>query len=118
MTSKRDDIRTAVFSKEHLEIAIVEVFGIEIELHQPPLREILKLQDFKDKAQAIAIMLTKYCFVPGTAEAIFEDTDADSLLSIPFGKDFSKLQDAINKLIGVDVNKEVEELKADPTKET
>lgn len=113
----RDEIRTAILDAKPRAI-IVEAFGIEIEVREPLMRQIMELnaknvnEDGTPKANntnAMAESLAAYLYVPGTDEKVFDENDVDVLQSAPFGEDIRKIQEAINKLIGVD--KRTKELK-------
>ena len=103
---KRTSLRTAILSGRHSEKVTVEAFGVTIELVQPSLGELLDLQDIPDTKGRIVASLINYCYVPGTKEKIFDPTDADTLLGLPYDENFIALQKAINDLTGIDVEEE------------
>ena len=100
----RDEIRAKVFSSDVFEREEITAFGIEIEIRQTTLGRVLELQEKlqEDRKGAIGLAFIEFCYIPGTDERLFDDTDLDSILNLPFGKDFQRVQDAINKLMGVD----------------
>jgi hypothetical protein len=102
--STRDDIRSAVFSGDNRKSEVISIYGKEVELKQPSLREALEYQDTADRAGAMAKMLIRYCFVPETNERVFEDADTEMLLNLPFGKEITELNKAIARLTGTDVD--------------
>ncbi len=99
----RDNIRAQVFSTDVFEREEVEAFGTTIEIRQTTLGRVLELQEKlkDDRKVAIGLAFLEFCFVPGTDERLFDDVDLDLVLGLPFGKDFQKVQDVINKLMGV-----------------
>ncbi len=106
----RDGIRSKVFSSDSFERETVEAFGTTIEIRQTTLGRVLELQEKlkEDRQQAIGLAFIEFCHVPDSGERLFDDTDLELILGLPFGKDFQAVQDVINKLMGVDE----EEIKA------
>ena len=101
----RNAIRTAIFSKvsERFKSARVTFFGVELEVKQPPIGKIMELQDNPDRRKGLVSMLINYCVVPGTSEPVFEEADVESLMGLPFGEDFIRLNKAIESLTSVNV---------------
>lgn len=99
----RDSIRSQVFSSDTFKREPVEAFGTEIEIRQTTLGRVLELQEklAKDRKGAIGLAFIEFCYVPGTDDRLFDDTDLNLILGLPFGEDFQKVQDVINKLMGV-----------------
>lgn len=81
------------------------LFGMEIEIRQPSLRESLKSEEEigKDTARGLAMMIINYCYVPGTDEKIFEVADIDSILAWPLSPDVIKLNKIVSKLTGINI---------------
>lgn len=84
---------------------IIMFFGEEIELRQPTTGRVLELRrlDADNPGQAAAQMIIQYCFEPGTKNLVFEDTDIDIILSMPFGEDMSRMNHAIAGLTDINV---------------
>ncbi len=103
MSKQRDAIRSKVFSSNAFKRETVEAFGATIEVRQAPLGRVLDLQGVfsEDRKAAISRALIEFCFVPGTNEAVFDEGDVDQILELPFGDDFQRLQEMINKIMGV-----------------
>ena len=106
----RDDIRKAILNSKP-KTALVKVFGQEVEIRQARVGEVLEDNeeiDGKkvDRATAFAHLLVRFCYVPGTNDRVFEDTDVDALKSIPLGAELQELQSAINSLMGLDIGAE------------
>ncbi len=100
----RGDIRTAIFSSKKFKTELVTIFGAEIEVRQPSLGVVLEASDeSKSTKDSLIDVLIGYCFVPGTAEHVFEDTDRDALMKLPMGDDFNLLNKAIARMTGIDI---------------
>lgn len=97
----RDEIRAKIFAAKPKSEAVEDFFGTTIEIRQPSLKVALQQRNAAEEDRMYA-MLTDYAFVPGTNEKVFEETDIDSMRELPFGPDFNRLMDKINKLLGVD----------------
>lgn len=96
----RDAIRSAVFNQSAKK-EVVTFAGIEIELRQPPIGAIL-MQNTDDRKSLMVKMLIDYCYVPDTEERVFEDTDKEMIMAMPFNKDWTTLQNAISRLTDID----------------
>lgn len=104
-TNDRTAIRTAIFAGK-AKTLLVTTFGIELELKQPSMGELLDLQDLPDAKSRVVASLIRYCFVPGTKEKVFDEADKDSILALPFDDNFVKINDAIAELTGIDLAEE------------
>jgi hypothetical protein len=104
MTS-RTEVRAAIFSAENRKFKTEEVtfYGQKLEIRQPSLQQILDSSQTEDRKQAVIDIMVGYCYVPGTEEKVFEASDKDMLLSMPFGDDFLKINQTIEKLTSVNV---------------
>src|SRR5690349_13839844 len=101
--SKRDEIRAAIFSGKNIRKERISLFGTEIEVRQPTLGEMLDFQSMEDRKNAIARLLITYSYVPNTDIKVFEDTDMESLLALPFGAELVEVNNAIERLTSVQV---------------
>lgn len=99
MTAKntRDEIRSRILGIK-ARTKVLEVAGVEIELRQPKVEDIVAQDGDVSRNKIVVKMLVDYCFVPGTDERVFEAEDAEAILAIPFGKDWQALNNAINEL--------------------
>jgi hypothetical protein len=99
----RDKVRSQVFSSDVFKRESVEAFGTTIDIRQTTLGRVLELQEklSEDRKVAIGLAFLEFCYVPGTDTRLFDDADLDMVLGLPFGEDFQKVQDVINKLMGV-----------------
>lgn len=100
----RDDIRSAIFSSKKFKSELVTIFGAEIEVRQPSLGVVLEASDdSKSTKDSLIDILINYCFVPGTSDHVFEDTDRDGLMKLPAGEDFTRLNEVIARMTGIDI---------------
>ena len=102
--SRRDKMRAAIFATRERQRRLVNFFGEDIEIRQPSLEDILGAREDADEgnmATGVIKTLLKYAFIPGTDERVFEDTDADQLLALPFGADFTRVSRALEELTEV-----------------
>jgi hypothetical protein len=97
----RDDIRASIFAAKP-KSKVIEFFGTQVEIRQPPLREVLAARDEgADINDAAYDTFIKYVFVPGTDQKVFDDTDIPGIKNLPFGTDMQALQSAINELTDI-----------------
>lgn len=107
----RDELRAKIFAPKTLKREIVPFFGVEIELRQPTLGDILAVRETGATQSAIINILMDYAHIPGTDEKVFESGDAESLLAMPWGADFTTLNNALERLteinfsVGADASK-------------
>lgn len=94
----RDEIRKTALAHRPVKKKIIRFHGVDIELRQPSLGDVIRAQGEDDRTKGVINTLIDYAYVPGTDEKVFEEADADVLMNMPFGKDF------------VDANKALEEL--------
>lgn len=105
----RDQIRASIFNTKP-KSEFINIFGCDVELRQPSLGNILEAQTKDDRRAAIVDMIIDYCYVPGTNEKVFEAADAEGILTLPYGEDLSKINDAIARLTNIDVSGEEKNL--------
>lgn len=92
----------------------ITLFGVDLIIKQPPLKEMLRMRDEDDTAKRAAEMIVKYAVNPTDGERVFEDADIDMILNWPFGKDVAELNTIISELTGIDIDAAEEGLKSDP----
>lgn len=97
----RNQLREQIFSGKKFNSKEIEFFGAKIELRQPSLQDILKAKEENNRQSAVVSMLIDYAFIPKTDEKVFEEADAEMLLSMPFGKNFTELNNALEELTEV-----------------
>jgi len=115
-TTSRDLLRQALLSSKVKErkSEIVTLFGMEVEVKQQSIAEMMNVTDNADGAVTAAQMVIRFCYVPGTDERIFEEGDIPTIQEWPFGEDVVKLQQVITKLQGINIEVAKEDLKKDP----
>lgn len=101
VTSK-DSLRAAIFTTRKPAKKVIDFFGVNIELRQPILEDILQAANTEGNSnQAVIDQLVKYAYVPDTDILIFDEADADQFKVMPFGKEFVAVIDALQELTGV-----------------
>lgn len=118
-TSKRDALRAKIFSSENKQFKKEKMilFGASVEIRQPSLGMILEAQADEDRTKAIVNLLVNYCFIPDSDDKIFEEGDAESLLSMPFNDDLIKVNEVIERLTNIDVLSAEKNSKSEPEAE-
>ena len=99
----RDELRSQIFSGKKRKTKVVNLFGGDVEIRQPTLRDIIKTQNMEDRSEGIIYLLISYCYVPGSDEKVFEPKDAEELLNLPFDESFSSASVALTEMIGVNI---------------
>jgi 2-hydroxy-3-keto-5-methylthiopentenyl-1-phosphate phosphatase len=95
----RDEYRAKILGTTHApKSEVVEFFGMQVELRQASLGEMLEFQQREDGKSAIVSSLIARAFIPGTNVRIFEDTDEAVLMSKPFGADFNRINEVLVRL--------------------
>lgn len=103
----RDSIRAKILGVSR-KSKVVEVDGIQIEVRQPSVGEMMSLTASDDKKQDLMIhSIVENCYVPGTNERVFDETDIDGLRAMPFGDSWLLLTKALDELM--DYKKQVQE---------
>lgn len=102
----RDAMRAKIFGAKPKSEVVEDFFGCTVELRQPTLEVALSKRE-QSETDRIYTMLTDYAFVPGTDDLLFSMEDVDALRGLPFGAEFQRVVDAVNKLLGINP-KEVE----------
>ena len=85
---------------------IIKFHGARIEVRQPSLGAVLKLQEEGNRDTAIARMIVQYVYVPGTDELVFEDHDIPAILKMPMDEGMTALNKAITEMTGVRIEEE------------
>ncbi len=97
----REALRTKIFSAAPARKLVPigkPVEGEEqltIEVVQPLVGDMLDSMDAPSMRHRIARMMINSCFIPGTSERLFEDTDFDSLMTLPADSMYQDLMAAI-----------------------
>jgi hypothetical protein len=94
----RDDIRQAIFDKASTrKRKIVTFLGVDFELLQPNVAEMLALAD-KGSLFGLSEILIRFAYVPGTEIRVFESADKEMLENLPFSTEVRDIVDAFNSL--------------------
>ena len=99
----RDALRGRLMGAKKFRSERIKLFGEDVEIRQPSVGQILDAQEFEDQKKALVNILVNYCFIPGTEEKIFEDTDEGAIMEWPVGEWFTEINQAIQKLTNIDV---------------
>lgn len=94
--SKRDAIRNKVLAGRPKSTIVKLDDGTEIEVRQGRVGDMLDAITTEDPKKRMASLLILACYVPGTNEKVFDDTDYDTLMNLPSGGVFSQLTEAIS----------------------
>lgn len=95
--STKESIRATIFGLKPLS-KVVNIGSVDIEVRQPSVGDFLAAGSVGDRKAMMMQMLVEYCYVPGTNEKVFEETDVESLASIPAGLAWMDLTQAIDDL--------------------
>lgn len=103
--SVRDGIRSEIFKNREGKKKLINIFGQDIEVRQPRLKDILSIQKKYDQGLDVAFVSTliEYCYVPGTDDKVFEDTDRELILSLPTGEWVETFNQALEELTSIKV---------------
>jgi hypothetical protein len=108
----RGELRGLIFDNtkaERFKSTKVIFFGQPLVIRQLSTGEILNLakESDTDRKSALVRMMIAHCYVGDTSERVFESTDADVLMQLPWGDDFIRVQDAIAAFTRGDVKEEI-----------
>lgn len=81
----RGQLRAKIFSSRNRKRAKLQVFGQEVEMVQPSVKEFMDLGS-SDAKELIADLLIRHCVVPGTNDPVFESGDKEAILNWPVGE--------------------------------
>lgn len=96
--SIKDQLRSKILATKTPKSKIIDFMGEKIEIRQPTLKDIVEAQESGAGKNAIITALVSYAYIPGTNEKLFETEDTESLMELPFGKDFMNVSKAIEEL--------------------
>lgn len=107
--TQRDDIRKALLDAKP-KSKIVTIYGQKVEIRQSKIGAVLSSLEGEDgepkkisRKRAFAELLITHCYVPGTNDHVFDEADVDGLSEMPFGPDVMSLQQAVQELMGINV---------------
>jgi len=92
----RNELRGKILSQKGRRTVIELEDGVEVEIRQLKVGQMIDNANESDTKKRMAKYLIECCYVPGTDERIFEDTDFDVLMGMPAGGYYQKLIDTIN----------------------
>jgi hypothetical protein len=99
--SSRLELRNAILNAK-ADSEFVDAFGVRIEIRYPTLEDLLQYRNASDDDRLMARAIINNCYDPESGERIFEDADADVLMTQKFTPDMRKLNAAINKILAGD----------------
>lgn len=109
-SAARNAMRAALFDSKNQTFKVIQItmFGQKVDVRQPSIDQIERItqkfrEDTENERSAIVRMIISYCYVPGTEEKVFEDADADMLLTLPGGGWLTEFNKAVSALTELDV---------------
>lgn len=117
----RKELRDAIFTGSKPKSETLVFFGGKIELRQIPMREVMEIQNMSQQEQETAPIpgakpnaagstvqfLIRGAYIPETNFKVFDEADAEVLAEMPFGEDWSRVEQALSRLTGIQVKEEV-----------
>ncbi len=111
----RGELRSKIFQAKKLNSEIVEFRGVEVEVRQPTLGQILDTRDSQSSKDGTISVLIERVFVPGTHEHVFEEADREGMYGMPFDEDLMNLNRVVSRLAGINIEEAEEGLKKTTT---
>jgi len=100
----RNALRSKIFAQHSANSKVIQLFGEDVEVRQPSIGEVLEArEDSTSDRDTLVSLMVRYCYVPGTTERIFEETDSGAIMEWPIGKWFTDFNNAISELTDIDV---------------
>lgn len=123
--NNRKNLRDAIFThpKTKAEKKVITFFDQKVEIRQPTLKAVLGSQIVvgddplnpelaeNSTSDSMVTMILGHTYVPGTDDLVFEDSDRDWLLNLPFGPDLNKMAETLNKMTNLSFGEEEKNLK-------
>ena len=125
MTNKthnpRKELRDAIFThpKTKAERKSITFFEQKLELRQPTLKAVLQSQIVGDPddphnldaqknatSESMVNMIIQHAYVPSTDELVFEESDREWLLNLPFGPDLANIAKVLNEMTSLTFGEE------------
>lgn len=94
----RAELREKILATKKPKVKLVDFHGVEIELRQPVLGDIIAAQANEDRTAAIIDTMIRYAFVPGTEERVFEAGDVEQIKQMPFDHNLIAISKAMEEL--------------------
>lgn len=100
----RNALRAALLQAPVLKREAVKLNGVEFELLQPVIEEVMTMWADPSDNRRFVKTLIALAVVPGTEIRVFEDTDEEVLANTPFSAEVTTLQEAVTRLmVGISV---------------
>lgn len=100
----KQDIRNRILAAVETKVVPLTIAGVGIEWHQPSIQQVQTIQNSDDPDRNFMIaLLVHYSFVPSTKERIFEDSDYDQLLGLPYGGEIQRAMKKISDALDLGV---------------
>lgn len=97
--TQKKALRQKIFDGMKRKRIAVTYNGVEMEIQQPTIAQVMDLHDTTNPKQRIAKSMIEYCYYAGTDEKVFEDTDLDQLMDMPFSEEVTKMQEVLTQLM-------------------
>lgn len=97
----RDELRAKLFAHRDIRKKTITFRGVELELWQPKVGDIIEAANRPDREAAMIEQLIKYAYIPGTDIHVFEEGDVESMKEMGFDDDFVKVNEALEELTAV-----------------
>jgi hypothetical protein len=105
----RDALRSAILGERPTSSIVTLDNGMEIEVREGAVGSTLDAVSVTDLKKRMARMLIEACYVPGTNDKVFEETDFDALMQLPASGTYTKLMNAITARMDLGLRLEQEE---------
>ena len=111
-TFSRDDIRTAVLDSKG-DTELVSFRGVQIEIRSPALEDLVQYRNASEDDTVMARAIVQNCWVPGTQERVFDETDIPAIMKLKLNADMRRLNKTLTRILGAD---DLDEKVSDATK--
>ena len=104
--NQKDSLREKFFSPKNFKRKKIKLFDVSLEVRQPSVKQLNELWEVKDdkgNAQNAAVrLIIEYAYLPGSDTKLFDESDYDGLMAMPYGDWVTEFQDAWLKVSGLD----------------
>lgn len=100
--TSRDLLRTKILGAKIRRQTVDLGDGTMIEVREPTVGQLLDAVGTEDMQHRMAKMLIACCFDPESGQAIFEEADFDTLMSLPSSGAYNKLTSIVTSFMSVD----------------
>lgn len=104
----REDLRNSIFAPAHTKPSRIPIQygGEQLELVTPTIAELTLLQGREGRNFVIDTIIT-FARIPGTDEAVFDESDYDTMVNSPISSDFNNCVAKVTQLLQVTVDDKV-----------